>query len=176
MNNTQSERAVDEIQRSLELLLRLNVNRRAYEACAKAAGVTVGRASYALLSLLSRTGPLPMGQVALEAGMDRTATTRAVERLHAAGYVRRCADGRDRRRVVLAMTWRGVEAHRRMAAVMDRQLGAALRGWEAADIETFARLLAAFVEDAALHELGASSTGSMRQDCRRPDARVRALP
>ncbi|WP_345680210.1 MarR family winged helix-turn-helix transcriptional regulator [Yinghuangia aomiensis] len=153
MTRTHAEGDVDEIQRGLELLLRVRANRRGHAVFAQAAGVSVSQSSFEVLSLLSRTGPLPMGKIAQQTGTDRTATTRTVDRLFRVGFVRRLADAGDRRRVLLAMTWRGVEAHRKIATLREQHIVHVLRGWDAVDVEAFAGLLARFVEDAAVHEL-----------------------
>src|SRR5919109_4685045 len=52
------------------------------------------------LGFLADEGPLPAGRLAELTGLTTGAVTRMVDRLERAGYVRREADPRDRRRVI----------------------------------------------------------------------------
>jgi DNA-binding MarR family transcriptional regulator len=53
------------------------------------------------LDLLNLNGPLPAGRLAELTGLTTGAITGVVDRLERAGYVRREADPRDRRRVIV---------------------------------------------------------------------------
>jgi MarR family transcriptional regulator, organic hydroperoxide resistance regulator len=54
------------------------------------------------LNLLAQAGPLTAGELGQQLGLGTTgAVTRMVDRLERAGYVRRQADHRDRRRVII---------------------------------------------------------------------------
>lgn len=53
------------------------------------------------LGFLYESGPMPAGRLAEVTGLTTGATTRMVDRLERAGYVRREADGHDRRRVIV---------------------------------------------------------------------------
>ncbi|MBQ0891546.1 MarR family transcriptional regulator [Micromonospora sp. U56] len=53
------------------------------------------------LSLISLDGALTSGELATRTGLTTGATTRLIDRLERAGYVRRTADPSDRRKVVV---------------------------------------------------------------------------
>ncbi|MEU4392800.1 MarR family transcriptional regulator [Kribbella sp. NPDC023855] len=53
------------------------------------------------LGLLAQLGPVPAGRLAEELGLTTGGTTFAVDRLEAAGFVRRERDPKDRRRVIV---------------------------------------------------------------------------
>ncbi|MEV4313858.1 MarR family transcriptional regulator [Actinocrispum sp. NPDC049592] len=80
-------------------------------AAAEAAGLHASE--WYALSLLDLEGPLTSGELSTRTGLTTGATTRLIDRLERAGYVRRTADPADRRKVVVepipdALT--GVEA------------------------------------------------------------------
>ncbi len=52
-------------------------------------------------SLLQETGPVPAGRLAELTGLSTGAVTTIIDRLEAAGYVRRESDPADRRRVIV---------------------------------------------------------------------------
>jgi len=64
----------------------------------------VNRNDQRCLELLDRRGPLTAGQLADAAGLSAAAVTKVVDRLLAAGYVRRVRSTDDRRRVIIATT------------------------------------------------------------------------
>jgi DNA-binding MarR family transcriptional regulator len=51
--------------------------------------------------ILSRTGPIPAGELARRTGLTSGAITGVIDRLERAGFVRRAADPDDRRRVII---------------------------------------------------------------------------
>ncbi|MEQ0564758.1 MarR family transcriptional regulator [Amycolatopsis sp. NEAU-NG30] len=53
------------------------------------------------LSLLDLEGPLTSGELSARTGLTTGATTRLIDRLERAGYVRRAADPADRRKVLV---------------------------------------------------------------------------
>lgn len=70
------------------------------QACAEAVGLNATD-MYAL-NLLALVGPMTSGELADRSGLTTGATTRLIDRLERAGHVRRRADPRDRRKVVVA--------------------------------------------------------------------------
>jgi DNA-binding MarR family transcriptional regulator len=69
------------------------------QAAADAAGL--GPTDFYALNLVGAFGPLTAGQLADRTGLTTGATTRLIDRLELAGYVRRSADPTDRRKVVI---------------------------------------------------------------------------
>jgi DNA-binding MarR family transcriptional regulator len=71
---------------------------------AAAAAFGVNRTDLRIIGLLDQAGTLSAGQLSAAAGLSPAATSTAIQRLLAAGYLTRGADGQDRRRAVLALT------------------------------------------------------------------------
>jgi len=64
----------------------------------------INRTDGRCLDILQRLGPLTAGQLAQEAGLTTGAITPLLDRLEAAGYVRRRRDTADRRKVFVEIT------------------------------------------------------------------------
>jgi DNA-binding MarR family transcriptional regulator len=108
--------AAVEADRARELLLgirglvrRFSVAERADVACC---GVTVAQA--ATLETLLREGPLRLGSLGRRLGVTPSTLSRNVERLEAAGLVRREADREDARSSRVSLTSRGRAAGREL--------------------------------------------------------------
>jgi DNA-binding MarR family transcriptional regulator len=95
-------------------------------AAAEAAGLQP--TEWYAVSIIALAGRITSGDLAARTGLTTGATTRLIDRLEKAGYVRRTADPADRRRVVVEAvddTFPGIEkvvgpARRHIAAVLDR--------------------------------------------------------
>jgi DNA-binding MarR family transcriptional regulator len=70
-------------------------------AVAEALGI--GVSDVHCLEILERLGPMPASRLAREAGLSRSATTAAMDRLEREGYVRRRSDPSDGRLVVVEL-------------------------------------------------------------------------
>ena len=64
----------------------------------------VHRTDMSLLDVLQLNGSMSAGELAKRAGLSPGAVTAAIDRLEAAGYVRRLRDDQDRRRVMVEAT------------------------------------------------------------------------
>src|SRR5574341_698607 len=53
------------------------------------------------MDLLNTLGPMTAGELSERTGLTSGATTRLIDRLERVGYVRRCADSKDRRCVII---------------------------------------------------------------------------
>lgn len=71
---------------------------------AAAAAFGVNRTDLRIIGLLQQAGPLSAGRLSVAAGLSPAAMSTAIQRLAAAGYLTRTADGQDRRRAVVALT------------------------------------------------------------------------
>jgi DNA-binding MarR family transcriptional regulator len=139
--------SVQQIQRHLELLLRMSASRRVYANQAEAAGVSMSQPAYVLLRRISQDGPLPMGELARRAHMDAGATARQVGQLERDGLVRRYASAEDGRVNLVVATPAGLRVHQRVAAVLHRRMVDVLARWPERDRREFASLMGRFVED-----------------------------
>ncbi|WNV84399.1 MarR family transcriptional regulator [Umezawaea sp. Da 62-37] len=95
-----------------------------HEAVGQHLGVSAG--DQRALALI-RGGPLPAGALAKEIGLTPGAVTGMIDRLEAAGLVRREVDPNDRRRVLVDSTESGISAHSglfdELAAAMGKMVG-----------------------------------------------------
>jgi DNA-binding MarR family transcriptional regulator len=71
---------------------------------AAAAVFGLNRTDLRIIGLLREAGPLSAGRLSAAAALSPAATSTAIQRLTAAGYVTRTVDGKDRRRAVVALT------------------------------------------------------------------------
>lgn len=61
------------------------------------------------MDLLNTLGPMTAGDLSRRTGLSTGATTRLIDRLERAGYVRRCHDEADRRRVIIEPAYDNLE-------------------------------------------------------------------
>jgi DNA-binding MarR family transcriptional regulator len=96
----------DKADRIAELFTELRLEQEAVQAFDAAAAELLGISPTDLrcLGILERRGSLAATELAREAGLTTGATTALIDRLEAAGYVRRVRDERDRRRVNVTLT------------------------------------------------------------------------
>jgi DNA-binding MarR family transcriptional regulator len=92
--------------RIAELFAELRLEQEAVEAFDAAAAELLGinPTDLRCLGILDRRGRLAATELAREAGLTTGATTALIDRLEAAGYVKRVRDERDRRRVYVTLT------------------------------------------------------------------------
>ncbi|MBV6755000.1 MarR family winged helix-turn-helix transcriptional regulator [Rhodococcus opacus] len=117
--------------------------------------VEVDRAGYLLLRMLDARGPMDISALAGALGLDPSTTGRQVNAVQKAGFVERTTATTDRRRSVIALTDRGIDA---MDAVRRRRLdGTAemLDEWSEADLQQLATLFSRY--NAAIVQLYLSS-------------------
>lgn len=83
------------------------------------------------ISAGTQTGhPVTAGELAVRLGLGPPATTALVDRLEAAGHVRRTRDPRDRRKVTIAMQPPALDVARAYFEPLGRLMGAALADTE----------------------------------------------
>jgi DNA-binding MarR family transcriptional regulator len=88
-------------------------------------------------------GPKTAGQLSAGTGLSSAATTTLIDRLEARGFVRRVADPRDRRRVVVEMTPEAVRAVGRFYGPLVEEGASLLDSIPAAEIERLGQWLIA---------------------------------
>ena len=139
--------SVADVERSLERLFRLTVNRAAHHRQTAAIGVDVTRAGYAILRTLADQGALPMGRLARRCSMDPAAANRQVRALEDAGLVERIADPDDARLAIARLTTTGRDVHDRIVALRVEQMTDVLDGWPESDRAELVRLIDRLVAD-----------------------------
>jgi DNA-binding MarR family transcriptional regulator len=110
------------------------------------AGIADGlnEATYPVLSAISRNAaPTSARDLAADTGTDRSVVSRRASTLTNAGLIGTC-EGPDARAVYFILTSRGEQAVASMRRRLETVIEEHLRGWSAADVETFARLLGSF--------------------------------
>ena len=78
-----------------------------YEASFRGSGLRATQ--FTLLAVLTQTGPLPLGELAAQLGLERTSLTRNLRPLEKKGYVRELTD-EDQRVRRIAITKKGETA------------------------------------------------------------------
>ena len=139
--------SIADVERSLERLFRLTVNRAVHHRQTAAIGVDVTRAGYAILRTLADSGDLPMGRLARRCSMDPAAANRQVRALEDAELVERVTDPDDARLVVARLTSTGRRVHDRIVALRVDQMTDVLDHWPQEDRTDLVRLIDRLVAD-----------------------------
>lgn len=80
------------------------------------------------LNILELSGPMTPGELGARSGLTTGPTTRLIDRMAAAGYVRRVPDPGDRRRVIVEPIGRPAELDRALAPAR-RRIGEIIGGY-----------------------------------------------
>lgn len=113
---------------------------------AQIAGVTLDRASYAVLNCIGAWGPLRLSELAEHLGADPSTASRQVRRLELDGYVDRAEDPSDRRARLFSLTPAGADVVARVRSARRAAVAHLLEDWQAEDRGELARLLSQLVE------------------------------
>ena len=116
----------------------------------------------ALMMHLWSVGPLRQTALATHFGRDSAATTRAVQRLEKAGFVRRRTDPLDRRATLVEPTTAGNALRGRVEALWERLERVAVNGLDPVEREVALRLLRT-LGDVVTAELTAEATKNLNQ-------------
>jgi DNA-binding MarR family transcriptional regulator len=112
------------------------------------------------VDFLNLYGPMTPGRMGELTGLSSGGVTRLIDRLARAGYVRREADARDRRKVIIVPTWEASDSHvMPLFAGMAREMGALMESYSSEEL----RVILGFMERST-----AIASGEI--------ARVRGLP
>lgn len=109
--------------------------------------VDVDRAGAYALFRMSALGPARLSEVATALDLDLSTVSRHVAGFEAAGLVTRSVDSADARARLVELTELGHEVVAAVSGERRRRLGAALKGWSAADRRLLADLLARLTTD-----------------------------
>ncbi len=88
------------------------------DAALRPFGITFARYEVLVLLTFSRSGPLPLSKIGERLMVHPTSVTNAVDRLEAAGLVRRVPDSVDRRRTLAELTAEGERVVREATAAL----------------------------------------------------------
>lgn len=118
---------------------------------ASAKACELGATDLYALNILQLTGPMTPGELGTRTGLTTGPTTRLIDRLEQAGYVRRAPDPGDRRKVIVEPIGKPADLDRVMAPARQR-IGELLRGYSPEQFEVlfdyFARATDAYQEAA----------------------------
>ncbi len=119
---------------------------------ASAKACELGATDLYALNILQLTGPMTPGELGTRTGLTTGPTTRLIDRLEQAGYVRRAPDPGDRRKVIVEPIGKPADLDRVMAPARQR-IGELLRGYSPEQLEVlfdyFTRATDAYQEAAA---------------------------
>jgi DNA-binding MarR family transcriptional regulator len=107
-------------------------------------GSRLTRATFELLAVIYRYGPLRVSELVQRVGVDQSTVSRQIRPLEELGLVVRSEDAADRRVVWLDATDAGMDVMRKLRRRVNRNVEAALASWSPADRETFGKLLERF--------------------------------
>ncbi|MFC7915229.1 MarR family winged helix-turn-helix transcriptional regulator [Streptomyces sp. NPDC057386] len=122
---------------------------------ASARACDLGATDLYALNILQLGGPMTPGELGARTGLTTGPTTRLVDRLERAGYVRRTPDPEDRRKVIVEPVGKPADLDLVMAPARQK-IGEILRGYSAEQLHTlfdyFTRATSAYRE--AAEQLG----------------------
>lgn len=133
------------------------------EAAAEILGTN--RTDLRVLGVLVRRGPTPPSALADATGLSRGAMTTALDRLEAAGYVRRVPDPEDRRSVRVETTAEATRAIEAIWGPIAREGAAAFDGYSTDELAAILRFLD---EARAVQERHADRIRGMAKKKRKP--------
>jgi DNA-binding MarR family transcriptional regulator len=88
------------------------------------------------MDLLHIYGPITAGQLGEHAGLTSGATTRLIDRLERAGFVKRRHDENDRRRVIIEPSWDHAGAVMALFEPIARRMGQLWASYSPEELET----------------------------------------
>lgn len=128
-------------------LLRAGIGlQKALDRCFSGKGLTSQEA--ALLVHCAEANDVSAGKLAQAMGRDKGKITRLVDRLEADGFVRRTANPRDRRLLIIRPTVRGQRTVPELKRVFEKIHGEILAGVQSEDLPRLGSILTALRENA----------------------------
>lgn len=139
-------RAIEELETALTNLVRRANTPRAQQQLSDRAGFALDRALHVTLARVGVSGPIRLGELADELGVDTSTTSRQVSALEESGLVRRSPAHDDRRVVLVTLTSEGRDVLARALAARRDLLADLLEDWTEAEMLAFAGMLQRFVD------------------------------
>lgn len=102
---------------------------------ASAKACDLGATDLCALNVLELSGPMTPGELGTRTGLTTGPTTRLIDRLEAAGYVRRAPDPGDRRKVIVEPIGRPAQLDAVIAPARQK-VGEILAGYSAEQLDT----------------------------------------
>jgi DNA-binding MarR family transcriptional regulator len=127
-----------------ELVTKNYRNSRVLSGLAGESGTRLTRATFELLAVVHRYGPLRVSDLVQRVGVDQSTVSRQVRPLEELGLVVRSEDAADRRVAWLDATPSGRDLMLAVRRRVNHNVEAALASWSPADRETFGKLLERF--------------------------------
>jgi DNA-binding MarR family transcriptional regulator len=127
-----------------ELVTKNYRNTRVLSELAEQQGSRLTRATFELLAVIHRYGPLRVSELVQRVGVDQSTVSRQIRPLEELGMVARSEDPDDRRVAWLDVTDHGRKVMLGVRRRVNHNVEAALATWSPADRETFGKLLERF--------------------------------
>ena len=93
------------------------------------------------LALVSRLGPMPLGEIAVQENLSAPTVTKTIARLEAKGYIDRLGDPSDRRVSLISLSARGIALVEEVRSRRTAYLNQRLRQLEASEMATLLEAL-----------------------------------
>jgi DNA-binding MarR family transcriptional regulator len=149
---------VIQIERLLTRISYLTGRSRQHERLMAETGLSVDRASVAILRHIAESEPMRPGVLAVRLSVEASHVTRQLRQLENAGYVIRIPDPDDRRAQRIQITEAGLAAFGRIREVGRRGIETALDDWSREDLRRLADLFNRLVDDFVAHGESAIDT------------------
>lgn len=143
----ETRRALDELQRSLTMVVRRTAIPRVHERIINRAGADIDRVEAVALSRITDAGSMRVTELADQLGVACSTAGRHAANLESGGFVTRTPDPEDKRVTVVTVSERGVALIQRLRDVQRDLLAEALSGWDDDDLESLADLLGRLGDD-----------------------------
>lgn len=143
----ETRRALDELQRSLTMVVRRTAIPRVHERIINRAGADIDRVEAVALSRITDAGSMRVTELADQLGVACSTAGRHAANLESGGFVTRTPDPEDKRVTVVTVSEWGVALIQRLRDVQRDLLAEALSGWDDDDLESLADLLGRLGDD-----------------------------
>ena len=147
MKNEQND--LDSIEAGMLALHKTVYQHRGWEDIQARAGITMDRASAALLKVVAQCDKqgCRMQQIAQTLGIEAPSVTRTAQELEHAGLIKRQTDPDDKRASHVSLTKKGEQQLAKLHKARRERLEQALHGWPKSERQQFGKLLQRYAKD-----------------------------